>query len=108
MPTKLIRLEDGTLVEVEVPDDQAQPISGGFAERVDRSVDIIRPTLVKICRPIIESWAELSEGTQIDHAEVELGLSFEGEGNLYVTKAKASANLTVKLVLKPLPGKPKE
>jgi hypothetical protein len=37
----------------------------------------------------------------IEQAEIELGLSFEGEGNLYVTKSKLGANLTVKLVLTP-------
>jgi Trypsin-co-occurring domain 1 len=37
----------------------------------------------------------------IDQAEVQLSLSFEAEGNLYITKSKANANMTVKLVLKP-------
>lgn len=37
----------------------------------------------------------------IEQAEIELGLSFEGEGNLYITKSKAGASLTVKLTLKP-------
>jgi hypothetical protein len=37
----------------------------------------------------------------LEQAEVEIGFSFEGEGNVYVTKAKASSNLTVKLILKP-------
>jgi hypothetical protein len=37
----------------------------------------------------------------IEQAEIELGLSFKGEGNLYVTKSKLGANLTVKLVLTP-------
>jgi hypothetical protein len=38
---------------------------------------------------------------QIEQAEIQIGFSFEGEGNLYVTKSKAGANLTVKMVLKP-------
>jgi hypothetical protein len=37
----------------------------------------------------------------IEQAEVEIGLSFEGQGNLYVAKSAIGANLTVKLVLKP-------
>lgn len=32
---------------------------------------------------------------------MELGLGFEAEGNLYITKAKGNANLTVKLKLAP-------
>lgn len=101
MATKLIELEDGTLVEIEVPPDQAQQISGGFAERVGATFDKIQPILVRTCRPIIAAWRELNQDMDIEQAEVVLGLSFEGEGNLYVTKTSAEANLTVKLVLKP-------
>lgn len=101
MTTKLIQLEDGTLVEVEVPPDQAQQISGGFADRVNETFDKVRPILVNTCRPIAAAWKEISQEMEIEQAEVQLGLSFEGEGNLYITKSKAGANLTVKLVLKP-------
>ena len=101
MATKLIKLEDGTLVEVEVPPDQAQQISGGFADRVNETFDKVRPILVNTCRPIAAAWKEISQEMEIEQAEVQLGLSFEGEGNLYITKSKAGANLTVKLVLKP-------
>jgi hypothetical protein len=101
MATKLIRLEDNTLVEVEVPDDQVQPISGGFADRVNATFDKIRPVLINTCRPIASAWDELSQDMDIDAAEVNINFSFEAEGNLYVTKSKAGANLTVKLVLKP-------
>lgn len=101
MATKLIQLEDGTLVEVEVPPDQAQEISSSFAKRVDESFDKIKPILINTCRPITAAWKEISKDMEIEQAEVELGLSFEGEGNLYITKSKAGANLKVKLVLKP-------
>jgi hypothetical protein len=37
----------------------------------------------------------------IETAEVTINFSFEGEGNIYVTKAKAGSNLSVKLILKP-------
>ena len=43
MATKLIQLEDGTLVEVEVPGDQVQQISGGFADKVNATFDKIHP-----------------------------------------------------------------
>ncbi len=104
MATKLIEMEDGTLMEVEVSDDQAQPISGGMAEKVETSFERIAPVLKNICEPISEVWKDLSRDIQIDSAEVQLGLSFEGQGNIFVTKAKAGANLTVKLVLKPKPS----
>ena len=102
MASKLIELDDGTLVEVEVPADQAQRISGVFADKVRTTFDKIQPILVKTCRPVTAAWQEISQEVNIEQAEVELGLSFEGEGNLYVTRSKAGANLTVKLVFKPI------
>jgi hypothetical protein len=104
MGTKLIQLDDGILVEVTVPDDRAQPISGGFADKVSATFEKIRPILLATCRPIAAAWKELNQEMSIEQAEVTLGLSFEGEGNLYITKSKAAANITVKLVLKPMAG----
>lgn len=101
MPTKLIELEDGTLIEVEVPPDQAQPISGGLADKVGSSLERIQPLLVQVCRPILAAWKEINQEMGVESAEVELGLGFEGEGNLYLTKSKVNATITVKLMLKP-------
>lgn len=100
MATKLIQLEDGTLVEVETPTGGAEQISGGFAEKVNTTLDKVQPVLVKVCHSVQVAWKEISQEIAVESAEIELGLSFEGEGNLYVTKAKAGANFTVKLVLK--------
>ena len=102
MATKLIELEDGTLVEVVALENEVQQISGGFAEKVESTFDKIKPLLIKTCRPIMAAWDELNQEMHIEQAEIELGLSFEGGGNLYVTKATASANLVVKLRLKPM------
>src|SRR5215210_6834188 len=101
MATKLIRLEDGTLVEVEAQPNAVEQISSRTADRVEESLDKIVPILVKVCQPITAAWQQLNQDMLLEQAEVELGLSFEGEGNIYITKAKAGANLTVKLVLKP-------
>jgi NTP-dependent ternary system trypsin peptidase co-occuring protein len=105
MPTKLIRLEDGVLVEAEVPSDQVKQIAGGYADKVKATFQRIEPILLSVCRPLSAAWKEISEEANLTEIQVELGLSFEGEGNLFVTKSKASANLTVKLTLNPL--KPK-
>jgi hypothetical protein len=106
--TKLIQLEDGLLIEAEVPEDQAEPISGGAVDRVNATLDQIEPLLVKACKPITAAWRQLSEEAHIDYAQVALGVNFTGEGNVYVAKATAGANLTVTLVLKPSPEKGSE
>lgn len=101
MASKLIKLEDGTLIEVEVSENKAKQIAGGDADKVNATFDKIKPILVKVCRPIAETWKELNQEMQIDQAEVEIGFSFEGEGNIYVVKSKASSTVKVKLTLKP-------
>jgi hypothetical protein len=101
MATKLIELADHTLVEVEVPEDQAQQISGGLAQKVTASLDNLQPTLVNISRVITAAWKEVNQEIHVEGAEVTLGLSFEGQGNIYVTKSTLGANLAIKLVLRP-------
>jgi len=101
--TKLIQLEDGLLVEAEVPEDQAEPISGRAVDRVDATLDVIEPLLVKACNPITAAWQQLSGQVLIDNAQIALGVNFTGEGNVYIAKATAGATLTVTLVLKPNP-----
>ena len=106
MASRLIELEDGTLVEVEVPENEARPIAGGAAEKIkDATIDKIKPIILKACRPISEIWKDLDQDMHIEQAEVELGLGFEAEGNLYITKAKGNANLTVTFTLKPKPNR---
>ena len=107
MITKLIKLEDGTLVEVEVTPDQAQQISGGgvFAKKVKTNLAQIQPLIINTCKSVATAWKgvhqELSQDINIEKAEVELALSFEFGGDVYIAKSTAGANLKVKLILKP-------
>ena len=101
MATRLIELEEGILVEAEVPENEAQPISTNVIKEVKSSFAKVKPILISISRPIAEAWQEINKDMDIEQAEVEVGFNFEGEGNLYITKGKTGANLKVKLVLKP-------
>lgn len=100
MATKFIKLEDGTLVEVEVPTDQVQPIAGSLADKVEATLNAIKPTLLKACLPIANAVKEIRDEVAIDQVEIEIGLSFEAEGNLYITKTSIGANLLVRMTLK--------
>ncbi|MCG8346309.1 MAG: hypothetical protein MI924_00830 [Chloroflexales bacterium] len=101
MATRLIRLEDGALVEVEAKPNDVQQISSDTAKRVQESIERVKPILVNVCRPVVAAWNELSQEMDIEGAEVELGLSFEAEGGIYIVRGTATANLVVKLTLKP-------
>ncbi|MEI6775632.1 MAG: CU044_2847 family protein [Chloroflexales bacterium] len=105
MPTKLIELKDGTLVEVDVPADQARPIAGGAAERVmDATLERITPMILKVYQPISVAWEQLNQEMDLDSVDVEVGFSFESEGNLYLAKATAGANIKVTFSMKPRRG----
>lgn len=104
MATKLIELADGVLVEAEVSESEARPIAGGAASKVAASLDRIEPLLVSVCRPVANAWDAIAGDLQVESVAIELGLSFEGEGNVFVTKAKAGANLTVTLTVKRRPA----
>lgn len=100
MPSKLIELQDGVLVEVEATTSQSREISGGFAEKVDSTLDRLRPVLVKACKPVLEMCRELEKDHQVESAEVELGFSFEAEGNVFIAKAASGASIVVRLRIK--------
>jgi hypothetical protein len=79
--TKLIRLADGTLVEVLASPGDVKEISGGLAEKVSTTFDKIDAVIVKVCRPILNACAELGKETNVDQAEVDMGISLDIEGN---------------------------
>ena len=76
MATKLIQLEDGLLLEAEVPEDQAEPISGGTVDKVNATIYQIEPLLINACRPITAAWKQLADEVQIDNAQIALGVNF--------------------------------
>ena len=54
MPTRLIELKDGILVEAEVSEEEAQPISTSAVERVFWSVSVV--LLPMLGRKLIRIW----------------------------------------------------
>lgn len=100
MATKLIKLEDGTLVQIEVPEDEVQQIAGSLAEKVDATFSKIKPILLKVCQPIAATLKEVQDEVDLEQVEIELGLSFETEGNIYINKTTLGANVIVRMTLK--------
>ncbi|OLF06156.1 hypothetical protein BLA60_33000 [Actinophytocola xinjiangensis] len=100
MPSKIIELGDGTLVEVAAAPGESREISGGFTEKVNSTLEQLRPVLAKACEPVLEMCRDLKADNRIDSAEVELGFSFAAEGNLFIAKATSNASVVVKLQIK--------
>lgn len=106
MATQLIQLQNGLMVEAELPGQTGQQIAGGVSKLGVSFNEKVKPVLLEICEPLAAVWEHLSNDVHVEQAEVEMGFSFEGEGNLFLTKAKTGANFTVKLTLKPGNRKP--
>jgi len=104
MGKKLIELENGLMMEVEASEDEIQMISGGSDEivtRVESSMGTVEKMLIQSVDPIVNAYNILNQDVILDSAEVEIGIGFSAEGNVFVAKGSANANLNVKLVLKP-------
>jgi hypothetical protein len=98
MPARLIRLSDGVLVEIEAQPGLWQPISASDAlPQVDAAIDKASKTLVLVCRSLAQAVEKISETVSVTNVEASVGLGFEAEGNLYVTKAKGTASIEVKI-----------
>lgn len=99
MAGKLIQLDDGSLLEIDVPGDQVREISGGLAYKVDSTFNKLTPLIKNACEPVILALREMSKEVNINEAEIEIGLGFEAEGNAYVTQSKTKSNMTVRIKL---------
>ncbi|MBF4692063.1 CU044_2847 family protein [Fusibacter ferrireducens] len=96
MNKEIIRLKDGVLVEIEKNENFSQ-VSNIKTRMVDITFDSIKDTLTRISKPISEMVEKDDSTLKISKTEVELGLSFQGEGNIYITKIDATANLKIKM-----------
>jgi hypothetical protein len=103
MSKKLIELDDGLMIEVDVPQNDIEMISGGgdMVDKVQSSMGTIEKMLLQSVQPIINTYNTLNQEVTLDSAEVEVGIGFSAEGNIFIAKGNANANLKVKLVLKP-------
>ena len=108
MAKKLIKLENGLMMEVEMPlnEDGIEEISGGdnddeVLDRLDTSMGTIEKILIQSVQPIVNAYNVLNQDVILEKAEVEVGIGFSAEGNIFIAKGNANANLKVKLVLKP-------
>jgi hypothetical protein len=103
MSKKLIELDNGLLMEVDIPQSEIEMISGGgdVVAKVESSMGTIEQMLLQSVQPVINAYNVLNQDIVLEKAEVEVGIGFSAEGNIFVAKGSANANLKVKLVLKP-------
>ena len=102
--TKLIQLQDNTLVEVTASEDDVQQISNKSAEKVKKGLEQIEPLFQRAIDSVINNVIWRTEDLLLEQVEIDLGIGFEAEGNIYVVKGKGTSNFNVKFTIKPKPN----
>lgn len=105
MSTKYLELADGVIIEIGGAQDVREEMHTSTAELIDTTMDMVSQRLRKILAPIANSFHSLYDSMdvpiEVESAEVELGLSFSAEGNIFVAKSKAEGTMKVTVSFKP-------
>jgi hypothetical protein len=101
LPTCLVRLRDGVLVEVDgAPQNAFLPMSASGAPQVkEAAIGTAADTIIKVCDALADAVKKISEKVDVTGVEATVGLSFEVEGNLYIAKSKGTASINVKVTM---------
>jgi Trypsin-co-occurring domain 1 len=106
MASRYIELKDRIIVEVGSPGEGRVEMNSAILDQVDFSMKQVGDIVDRIVRPIGESFRDMQKAVdvpiEVEKAEVEIGLSFSAEGNIFITKAKTEGSLSVKIVFVPV------
>ncbi len=109
MERKLIKLNDGILIEIsqaEVIDDDRtgdgrQEVSSkadkAFHTLKDKSFSDITDKIIKLSDNLSTSLDKQNSKRKPSKVSIELGLSFEAKGNIFVVEASGKASINVKI-----------
>lgn len=104
MTAKFLELDKGVIVEIGGPLDERSEMHTATAEKVDTTLAMVGSMLGRILEPIGKAIHGMKEALDtpvaVESAEVEIGVSFSAEGNLFIAKTTAEGNLTVKVTFK--------
>jgi hypothetical protein len=108
MATKFLELGDGIFVEIAAPEELREEMHTSTAERVSTTMRSVASMVKDVVRPLADSFTNLYEALDVpiavDAAEVELGVSFSAEGQIFVAKTKGEGTLKLKVVFKTVPN----
>ena len=95
---KIVKLNDGLEVEVELDDTQARQIS--LDKKIDTSIDDISGFLSKVIKPISNTYRELNKEINIAETKVTIGVKIGIEGGFILAKSTAEAHIQVEMVMR--------
>jgi len=95
---KIIKLDNNVEVEVDIDETQAREISSD--SRVKASIDQMQGLLMKVVKPLSNTYIELNKDMAIQEAKVTLGVKIGVEGNFILAKSSVGAHIQVELTLR--------
>jgi len=95
---KIIELEDGVKVEIDIGDNSGYEISDGRI--VNSSIEKIQSLLKKVIKPITNTYKELNKDVTIESTKVTIGVKIGIKGDFILASSSADANIQVEMILK--------
>jgi hypothetical protein len=94
---ELIRFADGVMVEVVSNPDPVTPVAGKTADRISQAFQDASDVMGGVMRSVISSTTRVVRDAGAAEAEIEFGVGFSIEGDIYIAKASGQGNITVKV-----------
>jgi len=95
----IIRFADGVMVEVAPNPTPGEPVSGRSVERTSQAFQAAAEVVGLALKSVVSSVQRAVRESGASTAELEFGVGFSVEGNVYVTKISGEGNLTVKVTI---------
>lgn len=97
MGSKLIKLEDGVLIEVEALVGQERLLSAFDSEKVNKKWTDVIEQIQKFATRFNDVWNRLHSDSSAEEATIKLGFNLSGQGDLYIAKLSAGATIEISI-----------
>lgn len=100
--TNMVQFQDGVIVEIIHETEEMRAISGGAARKLSSAFSAAGEMITRAMKSIVASTADGLRDAGVSEAEIELGIGFSAEGQVYVAKAAGEGNIkiTIKVAAK--------
>jgi Trypsin-co-occurring domain 1 len=95
----IVRFADGVLVEITRNPTPAEPVAGKAVERANQAFQAAAEVLATALKAIVSPVQRAVRDSGAKEAELEFGVAFTVEGNIYVTKVTGEGNITIKVTI---------
>jgi hypothetical protein len=100
--SNIITLKDGLMVEIDINENEKYAKEISSDDIIDTSIEKIQDFLLKVIKPISNTYKELDKEMSIHETKITIGVKSGAEGNFILAKSNISSNIQVEMTLKPI------